>query len=240
MEKFIKFIKGILFSLVIFLIYYLVCPYIFSSIFKNGLLSSNFWIRNFSYLAVYALTFLVIFLIVRKDIIKQFKEFLKDKKKVLSKGFNYWIYGIIIMFISNLVITSIIGSIAVNEQTTEKVIFSTPFYAIPTIVFFGPFLEELVFRYGIRKSFNKKTPYIWFSGIVFGLLHVSTALDSFTISEIIKHASEFLFIIPYGALGYFFAKAYYETDNIFSSVIPHMLHNTMSVVLILITHFIGG
>lgn len=234
-----KFCFGILFSILIFCLYYYVCPFIFAKIFAFGLKSTNFWLRNICSLAVYALTFLCIFLIVRKDIVKQFKDFKKNHKKILNKGFNYWAYGLIVMFISNLLITSLLGSTAVNEKVTENVIFTTPFYAIPTIVFFGPFLEELVFRYGFRKSFEKEKYYALFSALVFGLLHVTTAFDSFSISEIIKHASEFLFIVPYGSLGYFFAKAYYETDNIFSSVVPHMLHNTLSVFLIIIAKFLG-
>ncbi len=239
MEKIIKFGKGILFSIFVFLLYIYIGPSIFAFIFQKGLKSSNFWILNFSALAVYALTFLVVLLVVRKDILKQFREFIKEPKKVLNKGFSYWGYGIIVMIISNLIVTSILGDIAVNEQVTRETIMKTPFYAIPTIVFFGPFLEELVFRYCFRKSFSKEIPYALFCGFIFGLLHVMTAFDSLSLSNILKHAGEFLFIIPYGSLGFFFAKSYYETENIFSSIIPHMLHNTFSVLLVLIMYFIG-
>lgn len=235
MEKIKIFFKGILFSAFIFFLYYLICPGIFSSLLKNGLNSSNFWIHNLSYLAIYVFTLLIILLIVRKDIFKQFKEFIKNPKKILNKGFTYWMYGIIVMVISNLIATSILGNIAVNEQATRETIMSTPLYAIPTIIIIGPFLEELVFRFCFRKAFTKEIPYALFCAIIFGLLHVMTAFDSFTLSNILAHASEFLFIVPYGSLGFFFAKAYYETDNIFSSIIPHMLHNTISVLLILLT-----
>lgn len=238
MEKVKKFFKGMLFSAIIFVLYYLLLPNIFALLFKNGLDSKNFWILNLSQLGIYLGTFLVILLIVHKDIFKQFKEFIKNPKKVLNIGFTYWIYGMIVMIISNLLVTSILGNIAVNEQATRETLISTPLYAIPTIIFIGPFLEELVFRYCFKKSFNKEIPYALFCAFVFGLLHVMTAFDSFTLSNILSHASEFLFIIPYGSLGFFFAKAYYETDNIFSSVIPHMLHNSLSVLLILISNFL--
>ncbi len=238
-EKIIKFLKGMLFSAFIFLLYIYISPSIFAMIFQSGLKSTNFWILNISALAVYLFTFLSVLVFVRKDILKQFKEFIKNPKKVLNKGFSYWGYGIVIMIISNLVVTSLLGNIAVNEQVTRETIMKTPFYAIPTIVFFGPFLEELVFRFCFRKSFSKEVPYALFCGFIFGLLHVMTAFDPLSFSNIIKHAGEFLFIIPYGSLGFFFAKAYYETDNIFSSIIPHMLHNSFSVVLILIMYFLG-
>lgn len=236
MKKVITFLKGILFSAFIFLLYYLICPSFFALLFQKGIKSSNFWLSNLSHLAIYAGTFLVVLFIVHKDIFKQFKEFLKSPKKILNKGFSYWMYGIIVMILSNLIVTSIVGSIAVNEQTTRDTILNTPLYAIPTIIFFGPFLEELVFRFCFRKAFTKEIPYALFCAFIFGLLHVMTAFDSFTISNILSHASEFLFLVPYGSLGFFFAKSYYETDNIFSSIIPHMLHNSLSVLLILITN----
>lgn len=238
MEKLIKFGKGILFSAAIFFLYYLICPSLFSTLFSSGIESSNFWISNLSKLAIYVCTFLVVLLIVHKDIFKQFKEFISNPKKILNKGFSYWMYGIIVMVISNLIVTSIVGNIAVNEQSTREMITTAPLYAIPSIIIFGPFLEELVFRFCFRKAFTKEIPYALFCAFVFGLLHVLTAFDSFTMSSFLAHASEFLFIVPYGSLGFFFAKAYYETDNIFSTVIPHMLHNAFSVLLILITHLI--
>lgn len=238
MEKIKKFCKGFTFSLLLFVLYYLICPQIFATLFRNGLLSKNYWIQNLSYLAVYLLTLLVILFIIRKDIITQWKIFIKEPKKILSKGFTYWIYGMIVMMISNLIITSIVENIAVNEQATRETLFNSTFYAIPLIIFIGPFLEEIIFRYGFRKAFTKKIPYALFCGITFGALHVITAIDEWTFIGIFSHISEFLFLIPYGSLGYFFAKAYYETENIFSSIIPHMLHNSMSVLLIFLTHFL--
>ncbi len=239
MEKVKKFTKGILFSVFIFLLYYLVCPKIFAYLLKKPLQSENFWVFNLSYLSIYIFTFLVILLFVHKDIFKQWKEFRKEPKKYLNKGFSYWVYGLIVMMLSNLIFSSLVGNIAVNEQVTREILLSAPLSMIPIIVFFGPFLEELVFRYGFRKSFQKEIPYALFSAIVFGGLHVLTAIDEFTFASIFSHLSEFLFIVPYGSLGFFFAKAYYETDNIFSSAIPHMLHNSISVLLILALHFLG-
>lgn len=237
MEKAKEFGKGILFGFGLFILYNLICPEIYQMIFHNFLTNDNYWVRNFINLGMYVFTFLVLLLIVHKDIFKQFKEFKKEPKKFLNKGFTYWAYGIMVMLISNLIISSLVKNIAVNEQVTRELLKSYPIFSVPTIIFFGPFLEELVFRYGFRKSFHKELPYALFSAFVFGLLHVLTAIDTFTIQNILAHASEFLFIIPYGSLGFFFAKAYYETDNIFTSAIPHMLHNTFSVVLIFLMNF---
>lgn len=239
MEKVTKFLKGMAFSLLLFALYFWICPYVFANLLKNGLLSNNFWIHNLCYLGVYVFTLFVIILIIHKDLLKQWKYFLKNPKQILNKGFTYWIYGMIVMIISNLIVSAIIGNIAVNEQMTRETLLKTPLYSIPTIIFIGPFLEEIVFRYGFRKAFTKKIPYALFCAIIFGGMHIISAIDEWTIANILLHAKEILFIVPYGSLGFFFAKSYYETDNIFSSIIPHMLHNTISVSLILITHFLN-
>lgn len=239
MKKVKKLTKGILFSVGLFLLYSFICPNLIAIFLKEALISSNFWAHNLSYLGIYLFSFFLVLLIVHKDIKNQWKKFIKEPKKYLNKGLSYWGYGIVVMIISNLIVSSFVGNIAVNEQETREILLASPLYAIPSIVFFGPFLEELVFRYELRKSFDKKIPYALFSAFIFGLLHVLTAIDSFTIANIFSHLSEFLFIVPYGALGFFFAKSYYETENIFSSIIPHMLHNTLSVSLILIMNFIS-
>lgn len=239
MKNITDFIKGFLFALLLFVLYFLVLPNAFALAFNKALHSSNFWISNLAYLGIYLCTFLILVLLIHKDLFKQLKEFIKQPKSILNKGFTYWVYGIIVMVLSNLIITSLVGNIPVNEQVTRETILKSPLYAIPTIIFFGPFLEEIVFRFGIRKAFKKEIPYALTSALIFGGLHVLSAIDEFTLMGIWNHISEFLFLIPYGSLGFFFAKAYYETDNIFSTIIPHMLHNTMSVTLILILSWLG-
>lgn len=235
MENVIRVIKGILLTLIIFFLYFIICPYLYSMIFRNFLESTNFWVYNLTRLGMYFFIFGIVILIIHKDIFKQFKEFIKDPKKCLNIGLTYWVYGLIIMFLANLIIQSIVGAIAVNEQTTRELLLKDPLYIIPATIFFGPFLEEIIFRFCLRKGFKKELSFALTSAIIFGGLHVTTAFDAFTLQEIINHLREFLYIIPYGALGFYFAKAYYETDNIFSSIVPHMLHNLISVVLILIS-----
>lgn len=238
MEKIKKFTKGILFSIGLFLLCLIICPNLFAIIFRNALLSENTIIKSSALLGIYVLTFIIVLLILHKDIIKNFKELIHEPKKYIKKGLSCWGYGFLIMLLSNLIITSIVGSIPVNEQSVRGTLLEFPLYSIPSIVFFGPFFEELIFRYGIKKAFNKELIYALTSAIAFGLLHVVTAFDEFTIANIMAHSKEFLFIIPYGALGFFFAKAYYETDNIFASIIPHMFHNSLSVLLILLTNML--
>lgn len=230
-----NFFKALLLSTLLFALYYFLAPSFFATLLANFIKSNNFWISNFAYLAVYFLTFLLIISIVFKDLFEQFKEFIKNPANVLNKGLTYWIYGIIVMVVANLICTAIVGNIAANESLTRESILKTPIYIIPLVIVFGPIIEEIIFRYALRKGFTKKIPFMLFSAIIFGAIHIISGLDNFSLSYLLMHLKDWLFIIPYGALGFFFAKAYFETDNIFSSIIPHMLHNTLSVILIIIS-----
>ena len=53
------------------------------------------------------------------------------------------------------------------------------------------------------------------SGFIFGIIHTSIS----------SNILELLLVIPYGALGFMFAKTINETDNIYATILMHMLHN---------------
>ena len=54
------------------------------------------------------------------------------------------------------------------------------------------------------------------SGLLFGALHVITQITSLY---------DYLYIIPYSALGIAFAITNYKTNNVFPSIFTHMIHN---------------
>ena len=78
-------------------------------------------------------------------------------------------------------------------------------------------------------SNNKFTKYLFIliSGILFGSMHVIGSVTS---------VYDYLYIIPYSALGISFAALLYKTDNIFSTITIHSIHNTASIIL----YFMGG
>ena len=101
-----------------------------------------------------------------------------------------------------------------------------------SISIYAPFIEEIIFRKSIRDfifSFgnNKITKYIFciVSGFVFAILHIVGAATS---------PIDYLYTVPYFALGFSFAMLYCKSDNIFSSISMHFLHNTAAAILYLI------
>ena len=181
--------------------------------------SSNTLYANLSQIATYLLMFIVFFTIHYQKIINDFKSFKKEYIKVSLKN---WILGLGIMIIANIIITSIVHNISTNETLNRELLTNYPYSSIISMIIIGPFIEELVFRLSFKKAFNKWYTFSLVTALLFGLAHIA----EFKLLE-------FLFVIPYGALGFFFAKSMYETDNVFTSYISHLCHNAMTIFIIL-------
>ena len=164
----------------------------------------------------------ILFIIYRKELRKEFKVFMKKPIEHLDTGFYYYAIGFVIMLVSNLIINLVLGGGgANNEQVVQKMIKSLPIVMIIEAGLLAPFSEEIVFRKTIKDAV--KNPYIFaiLSFLLFGGAHV------FSSSSLIGY----LYLIRYGALGAAFAFAYYKTDTVFTSMIIHMIHNTVLILI---------
>ncbi len=171
----------------------------------------------------------IIFLIMmyRQDLKRDFKDFIKNYRNYIDENLKYWIIGLAIMTVGNLLISLLTPvKMASNEEAVRTLLTKSPIYMFFGTTIFAPFVEETIFRKAFRELFNSKWVYVIMSGLVFGSLHVIMSL---------QNVYELLFIIPYGALGASFAYLYYKTKNIFNPIIMHAIHNTGLVLLFLYT-----
>lgn len=172
----------------------------------------------------------ILFLIYKDKIIKDFKDYVKKIGSNLELAFKYYFIGLIIMIVSNLIITLFFSNAtAGNEEAVRNMIDQVPLYMIFSVSIYAPFVEEIIFRHSIKNAVlcygdNKiiKGIYIFISGFIFAALHI---LGQTT------NAIDYIYIIPYLSLGIAFAALYAKTDNIFSSISVHMLHNTVTIIL---------
>ena len=222
MEKIKKIGKAFL----LFVLYIILSVYMEIN-FKICFDSTNALISNASLILSNVFILLVISLFFLPTIIDDFK---KINKKDMSLAYKNWLKGLIIMYISNIIILIINKDIASNESYNRELLFDMPIYAISVMVFVAPIIEELIFRLSLKNIFKNKWVYATFSGLVFGLMHMTTA------SSLI----ELLYVIPYGALGFFFAKSVYETDNIWSSMLTHITHNAAIISILLLSNLLGA
>lgn len=230
--------KYIFLGIGLIIAYQIILPQIYFSIFYNQATSTNFWTSNLTYVGYYLTILIGLIFLFRKSLKEEWKNFLNHKKEFIKIGLTAWIKGLGLMIIGNLIALSIVGNIAGNEAQNRNILTTLPLYAITSMCLIGPFIEELVFRKSFRKSFQNKYIFAIFTSFIFALLHVLNSFNSLDWSTIINNWQQLFFLIPYGSLAFFFALSYYETDNIFTSISAHCFHNTLTVILVLLTNLL--
>lgn len=165
----------------------------------------------------------VLFFIYRKELVKEWKIFKDKLADNLNYGIKYWFIGLLIMFAANLFINIVLhGGQSGNEQTVQSMIDTLPWLMLISAGFLAPFTEEIVFRKSLKDIIKNKYIYIAMSFFLFGLAHVVGNTNNLV---------DWLYIIPYGALGASFAVSYYKTKTIFTPIAMHMMHNTFLTIV---------
>ncbi len=224
-KKIINVLKSL--GLIFLLFFWSSIPMSFLSIWGINLMEASETVK-----IVYSfgcdVTFLILIIFIyRKTFVKDGKSFFKNFMENIETSFKYWLIGVTVMALSNVVITFITnGGIAGNEEQVRKLISIAPLFMFFDVALYAPFTEELIFRKSFKDVFKNKWVYIFVSGFVFGALHVISSISS---------PVDFLYLIPYCSLGFAFAYTYQKTGNIFSTIMMHMMHNTMAIVLYLVS-----
>ncbi len=216
-KKLLKVFKSIIVIASMFFI-----PLFLSELFiKIGLKSEA--ISELIALTIYLVLVSLLFL---KDLKVEFKRFKSNFKKCMDTGFKYWMLGLVIMFVSNIIINLIIfkGNIAANEELNRQALMGNPVYTILSAALLGPIIEELLFRKNMDGIFKNKYVFAIISGLLFGFMH--------TIADL-SNILNLLYIIPYGGLGFAFAMMYKETNTTLTNIVMHMLHNLITCLLVL-------
>ena len=187
--------------------------------------SDSPFIYNLKLTIVYLIS-TIIFIIIAK---KEFKQSIKNLNlKILKKSIIYWLIGLAIMIISSELIELIGIPLNSNEEAVRAQLKEFPIMQIMQTVIFAPIMEEIVFRYSFKNLSSNKHIYAIFTGIFFALMHLP---DAFINPTMLIH------LIPYSALGIAFGYIYKDTDNLLATIIPHSLHNLISILQLFI---IGG
>lgn len=164
-------------------------------------------------------------LIYRKTLINDLKKYKKNIKNNIKISIKYWAIGFGIMIVSNLIITFILNKeIAGNEQQVRNYIDAFPLYMIFSTIIYASLTEELTFRKSIKEAISNKWFYVLTSGLIFGILHISSY---------ITHWTDIVYLIPYSSLGIAFALLYHKTDNIYCPISMHAMHNLLALIVYL-------
>lgn len=168
-------------------------------------------------------TVVISIFLYRKELVKQYKKLKKMKKDkliiTLDTSFRYWLIGLVVMIISNIIISKFgIGS-ANNDVSVISMLEFSPILAGISVIFLAPIIEEMVFRMAFKDIIDRKWLFILTSGIIFGSLHVIGSASTIY---------EYLYLIPYCSLGISFSYIYQYSDNIYISILIHILHNSFT------------
>lgn len=175
------------------------------------------------------LILIIIGLINKKTLLKNIKDIKINFKKYIDKYLKYYIYSIIIMMVSNILINLIYPSIAGNQQSVINTLKKAPIYMVFSATIFAPFMEEMIFRQSIRHIIKDNLTFIITSGLIFGGMHVIGNINNFY---------DVLYLIPYSAPGIAFAYILTKTNNILVPISIHFMHNTITVILQMILLFV--
>ncbi len=165
----------------------------------------------------------ILILMFKKEIVKGLKDLKENFLNRAILSLNCWVVGCVIMTVSSIIIGLILGqNVSQNESLVRESIEVAPLYMLFTCSIIAPIFEEMVFRRSLYGLVKVKWLFIVLSGVLFGLLHVLGSYNSIL---------DFLYIIPYGAMGSCFAYLLIKTKNITLPIIVHMLHNTILVLV---------
>ena len=194
----------------------------------TGLIASfykgNLLYQNIILIVGGIITTILFIYIFREKIMLKINDFKKNCKTYIPKSVKYWAIGFTITYVLNIIIAVfLLKGVAPNEEANRLMIRSYPVYMALSACLISPICEELLFRLSFKEIFNKRISYILFTGILFGAAHLIVS-DNLT---------DLLYILPYSALGVTFSMICYDTNNIFSSIFAHILHNTISFIIII-------
>lgn len=177
---------------------------------------------------LYGIQALILGYLLRNDIKRDFLTFKGDFKTYMKYIFpKLGIFFVIYIAIS-VPIALLAGKISTNQaQLNELPLALTATMAI----LFAPILEEFMFRGLLRKSIPNDTIFMIISSLIFGTAHMLYAEENLMM---------YIYIIPYTLLGYFLARSYAKTNNIFTNISIHFLWNTFAVILNVVVQFIGA
>lgn len=168
---------------------------------------------------------IMLFLIYKKYLIEKWHDFKNNFNNYFETGIKAWLIGLGIMWVCNFLLAEFSPvKEAINENQVQALITASPILAMMLTTVFAPINEEMIFRKSIQDFIKHKWLFIIISGLIFGYLHVSSSESLF----------DFLYIIPYGALGGAFAYALSKTDNIYTTILMHMLHNGVLTLISII------
>lgn len=220
-----KYLKQIIIGVLVFLFYYFFSDIVFFlfDLFKFDYMNSS---RIIKIIIIYSLEIIPVILLVllyKNDLKKDLKNYKENFIDNLDKYVKLYMLALILMSVTDTIITAITGTeLSNNEQAVRSIADTLPIYSVLSVCICAPIIEELIYRKTIKNIFINKTLAIIASGLIFGLAHVIGTYQSL---------QDLLYIIPYGSFGAVFMYIFIDSKNIWSTITIHFMHNSILLLL---------
>lgn len=216
----LAFFKAILGIFLFFIIQY-IYQYTLLPIFRLN----NYLINNLL-LIIMELILVIVFALMNRDkLLKDYEDYNNNYKYYLKFGLKCWFTGLIFMVLSNAFINNTVGEIASNELSNRMLLGAYPIYSVFAMCLFGPFIEELVFRGNFKNAIDNDILFIIITALIFSGVHVFNGFSNI---------KDLLYFLPYGSMSIAFGVIYTKTNNIYSSIVMHMIHNTLCLIPVIL------
>lgn len=173
---------------------------------------------------------LILVIVYHRDLKEMLSDYKKNYKEYFDLGLKCWFVGLVIMCLSNILISMLTPvHEANNEVLVQNMLKASPFLSFISSSLLAPFIEEMIFRKSLGDIFDNKYFKIIISALIFGILHVIFSFNTWY---------DFLYIIPYGALGGAFAYILTKKNNIFIPITFHVLHNSIITIISIIGYLV--
>ncbi len=169
------------------------------------------------------LIFSLVLYVFRKRLSRDLKAFKENFGSYIGYVFKWW--GLmLLMSLGAAIVRLILGGEV--ETANQAALNSMPiWYVGPLAIIWAPFVEEGIFRGGLRRFVKNDKLFIVLSAILFGLLH--------TIGTETGIYNMFVQSLQYMVMGGVMAYTYSKTNNIFVNMGIHCVQNTLGVILML-------
>lgn len=141
--------------------------------------------------------------------------------------FKYYAIMIIARILASIPVVFIATELTSTNQESVNIMLQTnTLYTLYATIIFAPFVEELVFRGVIYKQIRDKMGVLAgtiISSLIFALMH-------FIISIANNDMSDLIFLPVYMAPAIVFCMAYEKTNNIFISILIHLISNLNGIL----------
>ena len=214
--------------IIIFSIIYIFFYYgIFSMMFKW--LNLNDVMIQYSVLInslMFSAMFLLVVLMLRKEIIRDIKLFFKNFTTYLNISTPVFLIGFILQLIVGVCLLLITRTTPSNQA---NVVSMPLWFLIIFAILIGPAVEEGFFRGFIRKFVKNNVAFVIISSLLFSIMHVIPFAFIYPI--------QWTFVLQYLTIAVPISLVYVKTNNLAVSYFFHLCWNSISILLAAIALF---